>query len=244
MTRATLHNEDEIARKDLRIGDTVTVQRAGDVIPQVLGVLPEQRPAGAQPYVFPTHCPVCGSVAARPGRRGGAALHRRLVCPAQAVERLIHFCSRLAFDIEGLGERTLRAFYAEGLVRSPVDIFLLPGRAAELAARPGAGTVSARNLIRSIEARRRIPLARFLFALGIRRIGERNALLPRPALRHVRRVARRDGGGRRGGLGGTRGARQHPRHRRGDRRRTRRLLRRGAQPRGGGRARGDAADRA
>jgi DNA ligase (NAD+) len=177
VTRATLHNEDEIARKDVRIGDTVIVQRAGDVIPQILGHVPERRPPGAVPYVFPDHCPACGSAAVRPPGEVVRRCTGGLVCPAQAEERLIHFVSRAAFDIEGLGEKTVREFMQAGLLRGPADIFALPAHETEIAARDGWGEVSARNLVRAIEARRRIPLARFIYALGIRRIGEANARL-------------------------------------------------------------------
>ena len=177
VTRATLHNEDEIARRDIRIGDTVRLQRAGDVIPQVLGVVAEQRPAGAVPYVFPDHCPACGSLAPRPAGEVVRRCTGGLICPAQAIERLVHFVSRAAFDIEGLGEKTLIEFSAAGLVRAPPDIFRLDAHEAAIAARDGWGDVSARNLLRGIEARRRIALARFIFALGIRRIGSTNAKL-------------------------------------------------------------------
>jgi DNA ligase (NAD+) len=174
---ATLHNEDEIARKDIRIGDTVIVQRAGDVIPQVVGVVAEKRPPGTAPFAFPDHCPVCGSLALRPPGEAVRRCTGGLSCAAQVEERLIHFVSRPAFDIEGLGEKTIREFHAEGLVRGPADIFRLPEREAEIAAREGWGEVSARNLCAAIAARRRIPLARFIYALGIRRIGEANARL-------------------------------------------------------------------
>jgi DNA ligase (NAD+) len=174
---ATLHNEDEIARKDIRIGDTVVLQRAGDVIPQIVSVVAERRPKGAKPYVFPEICPVCGSHAVRPP---GEAIRRctgGLICEAQRVERLIHFVSRPAFDIDGLGEKTIREFYEEGWLHSPADLFRLPQREDQIASRDGWGKVSARNLARAIEARRHIPLDRFVYALGIRRIGESNARL-------------------------------------------------------------------
>jgi DNA ligase (NAD+) len=177
VTRATLHNEDEVARKDVRIGDTVVVQRAGDVIPQIVGVVAEKRPPGAVPFAFPEHCPVCGSLALRPPGEVVRRCTGGLTCPAQTEERLIHFVSRPAFDIDGLGEKTIREFHAEGLVRGPADIFRLPAHEAEIAEREGWGEVSARNLARAIEARRRIALARFIYALGIRRIGEANARL-------------------------------------------------------------------
>ncbi len=177
VSRATLHNEDEIARKDIRVGDTVVIQRAGDVIPQILSVVLEHRPKHSKPYEFPATCPVCGSHAVR---APGEAVRRctgGLICPAQRVERLIHFVSRPAFDIDGLGEKTIAEFYAEGWLSSPADLFRLPAREAEIAGRDGWGAVSARNLARAIVARRHISLARFIYALGIRRIGERNAQL-------------------------------------------------------------------
>ena len=174
---ATLHNEDEIARKDIRIGDTVVLQRAGDVIPQIVSVVTERRPKGAKPYVFPEVCPVCGSHAMRPPGEAVRRCTGGLICEAQRVERLIHFVSRPAFDIDGLGEKTIREFYEEGWLHSPADLFRLPAREAEIAEREGWGKVSARNLARAIEARRRIPLERFIYALGIRRIGVSNARL-------------------------------------------------------------------
>ena len=186
VARASLHNEDEIARKDIRVGDTVVVQRAGDVIPQILGVVPERRPPGALPFVFPTHCPVCGSHAARPPGEVVRRCMGGLTCRAQVQERLRHFTSRLAFDIEGLGDKTIAEFIEAGLLRGPADIFRLPAHRAEIAARPGWGEASAANLMAAIEARRRVPLARFIYALGIRRIGESNARL---LARHYTRFA-------------------------------------------------------
>jgi len=177
VTRATLHNEDEIARKDIRIGDTVVLQRAGDVIPQIVSVVAERRPDGAAPWEAPTHCPVCQSLAVRPPGEVVRRCTGGLTCAAQTEERLVHFVSRPAFDIDGLGEKTIREFHAEGLVRGPADIFRLPQHEAAIAAREGWGELSARNLVRAIAARRRIPLARFIYALGIRRIGAQNARL-------------------------------------------------------------------
>jgi DNA ligase (NAD+) len=178
---ATLHNEDEIARKDVRIGDTVMIQRAGDVIPQVLGVVLEKRPKNSKPYKFPETCPVCGSHAVR---EEGEAVRRctgGLICPAQQVERLRHFVSRDAFDIEGLGEKQVQAFFAEGLIREPADIFTLQKRnaraAKKLEEREGYGETSVRNLFAAIEARRKIPLNKLIYALGIRHVGEGNAKL-------------------------------------------------------------------
>ena len=174
---ASLHNEDEIARKDVRIGDTVVLQRAGDVIPQIVSVVLERRPKDSKPYVYPDKCPVCGSHAVRPPGEVVRRCTGGLICGAQRVERLIHFVSRPAFDIDGLGEKTIQEFYDEGWLHSPADLFNLPQREAEIAEREGWGKVSARNLSRAIEARRHIPLERFIYALGIRRIGEANARL-------------------------------------------------------------------
>ena len=185
VSNATLHNEDEIARKDLRIGDWVTVQRAGDVIPQVLGPVLERRPADARAYVFPHICPACGSSALRETdeRTGETDVVRRctggLVCPAQAVERLKHFCSRLAFDIEGLGDKQIELFFAEGLIKTPADIFTLEARdrasLKKLKDRDGFGDTSIKNLFAAIAARKTLVLNRFLFALGIRHVGETNS---------------------------------------------------------------------
>jgi DNA ligase (NAD+) len=177
VTRATLHNEDEIARRDVRIGDTVVLQRAGDVIPQIVSVVLEQRPEGTAPYAPLTHCPACGSLAVRPPGEVVRRCTGGLICPAQTVERLIHFCARRAFDIEGMGEKTVVEFHADGLIAGPADIFRLKTHEAEIAKREGWGELSARNLIRAIEQRRTVPLARFIFALGIRRIGETNGKL-------------------------------------------------------------------
>ena len=177
VTRATLHNEDEIGRKDVRIGDTVVLQRAGDVIPQIVAAVADRRPEGAVPFVFPDRCPVCGSAAIRPAgevvRRCTGGLH----CEAQRIERLVHVVSRPAFDIEGLGEKTIVAFHADGLIGEPADIFRLPAHEAAIASREGWGATSARNLVAAIEDRRRIAFGRFIYALGIRRIGETNAKL-------------------------------------------------------------------
>jgi DNA ligase (NAD+) len=174
---ATLHNEDEIKRRDVRIGDTVTLQRAGDVIPQVLGVLLDRRPKDAAPYAFPDHCPVCGSLAVRVAGEVVRRCTGGLICAAQRVERLIHFVSRPAFDIDGLGEKTIQEFYHEDWLHGPADLFKIPRREQEIATREGWGKLSASNLSRAIEARRRISLERFIYALGIRRIGSMNARL-------------------------------------------------------------------
>jgi DNA ligase (NAD+) len=177
VTHASLHNEDEIARKDVRIGDTVILQRAGDVIPQILGVVPEKRPAEAQPFAFPTTCPACGSHAVRPAGEVVRRCTGGLICPAQTVERLIHFTRRNAMDIEGLGEENVQALYDAGLVKSPADIFRLREHEATMRGWEGWGARKISNLLTAIEARRSVPLERFIFALGIRRIGEANAKL-------------------------------------------------------------------
>ncbi|MGB0085353.1 MAG: NAD-dependent DNA ligase LigA [Rhodomicrobiaceae bacterium] len=184
---ATLHNEDEIARKDIRVGDWVIVQRAGDVIPQILGFIPEKRLADAVPYVFPTRCPVCNSHAVRElnEKTGKLDAVRRctggLICAAQIVERLKHFVSRNAFDIEGLGAKQVEAFYNEGRIKQPADIFRLEERDGRdfppLAEKDGWGEKSAGNLFKAIEDRRKIGLDRFIYALGIRHVGEVTAKL-------------------------------------------------------------------
>lgn len=177
VARATLHNEDEIARKDIRVGDTVVLQRAGDVIPQIVSVVTDLRPKGSTPYVFPDICPACGSHAIRPPGEVVKRCTGGLICPAQRVERLIHFVSRPAFDIDGLGEKTIQEFYNEGWLHGPADLFKLPEREAEIAIREGWGKLSAANLSRAIRTRQTVPLERFIFALGIRRIGSTNAKL-------------------------------------------------------------------
>jgi DNA ligase (NAD+) len=186
VSNATLHNEDEIARKDVRIGDMVVVQRAGDVIPQIVETLIDKRPAEGLPkYEFPHACPRCGSAALREidEKTGEADVVRRctggLACPAQAVERLKHFCSRNAMDIEGLGDKQIEQFFEAGLIKNAADIFTLEARDREsltkIKNREGFGETSVRNLFAAIEARRVIPVNRFLYALGIRHIGETNA---------------------------------------------------------------------
>ena len=185
VSNATLHNEDEIARKDIRVGDTVTVQRAGDVIPQILGPILDKRPEDSKPYVFPEICPVCGSAAVREidPKTGTADVVRRctggLVCTAQVVERLKHFASRNAFDIEGFGDKLIEQFFHDGLIKSPADIFTLEERERRgllrLTEREGFGELSVRNLFNAIEVRRTLPLNRFIYGLGIRHVGETNA---------------------------------------------------------------------
>ncbi|MDX1542142.1 MAG: NAD-dependent DNA ligase LigA, partial [Geminicoccaceae bacterium] len=180
VTRATLHNQDYIEGKDIRIGDAVVLQRAGDVIPQVVEVVQEQRPDDAVPFAFPSHCPVCGSLAVRPEGEAVRRCTGGLICPAQITERLRHFVSRDAFDIEGLGRKQVPQLLEAGLVKTPADLFRLaaaPDARARLAGLPGWGTKKADNLFRAIEARRRVPLDRFIPALGIRVVGEVNARL-------------------------------------------------------------------
>src|SRR6056297_2805874 len=187
VSNATLHNEDYIAGrdakgneirggKDIRVGDWVQVYRAGDVIPKVADVDLSKRTEGAEPYVFPQTCPECGSDAIR---EEGDAVRRctgGLICPAQAVEKLKHFVSRAAFDIEGLGAKQVEAFYTDGWIIEPADIFELRARYGsgmqQLKNREGWGDKSAANLFDAIDEKRRIPLARLILALGIRHVGE------------------------------------------------------------------------
>lgn len=194
VVNATLHNEDYIkgigndgqpirGGRDIRVGDTVLIQRAGDVIPQILDIVPEKRPADSMPYEFPQVCPACGSHAVR---EEGEAVRRctgGLICPAQAVERLRHFVSRNAMDIEGLGEKQIEFFYnaedAALQIRTPADIFTLKARQQKSLTKleniEGFGAVSVKKLFDAIDARRAVETSRFLFALGIRHIGETNA---------------------------------------------------------------------
>jgi len=188
VSNATLHNEDYIAGrdakgneirggKDIRVGDWVQVYRAGDVIPKVADVDLSKRTEGAEPYVFPQTCPECGSDAIR---EEGDAVRRctgGLICPAQAVEKLKHFVSRAAFDIEGLGSKQVEQFYLDGWIKEPADIFTLkarygPGCLSQLKNREGWGEKSAEKLFEAIDARREIALGRVIFALGIRHVGE------------------------------------------------------------------------
>ncbi len=183
---ATLHNADEIARKDIRVGDTVIIQRAGDVIPQVVEVVLDARPSPEPPpFAFPDTCPCpLQTPVTRETTSGGVGTVVRrctgeMACPFQRLEHLKLFVSRKAFDIEGLGERQLAAFYDDGLVREPADIFRLARNEAVLQvmqAREGYGETSIRNLVAAIEARRTIALARFIFALGVRHVGETTAV--------------------------------------------------------------------
>ena len=183
VSNATLHNEDEIERLDVRVGDTVTIQRAGDVIPQVLGVLLENRRKDSKPYKFPKHCPCPLRTAvvreAIAGGEEGARSHctGEFACPHQKIEHLKHFVSRRAFDIEGLGEKQITLFFEQGWIKEPADIFTLAARNSKikLEEQEGFGELSVRNLFDAIEARREISLERFIYALGMRHVGETTA---------------------------------------------------------------------
>ena len=193
VSNATLHNADEIARKDVRVGDMVVIQRAGDVIPQIVRVLEAERSADSQPFVFPTNCPACDAPARRETRDDGEAdavtrCSGGLSCPAQARERLKHFVSRAALDIEGLGQKQIDDYWQLGLIRSLPDIFTLRQRFADnppeiwqytSGSKDKIGTLkdSARKLLDAIDARKTADLDRYIFALGIRHIGETSGRL-------------------------------------------------------------------
>lgn len=184
VSNATLHNEAEIARKDIRIGDTVEIQRAGDVIPQVLRVLDPEREGRAAPHEYPKNCPVCEADAIREvNEKGKEDVVRRcvngLACPAQAVESLKHFVSRRAYDIDGMGVKQIESFFEKGLVTEPAHIFTLEARNKEIKLETweGWGETSAQNLFAAINARSAVPFSRFLYALGIRHVGQGNAQL-------------------------------------------------------------------
>jgi DNA ligase (NAD+) len=173
VTNATLHNEDEVRRKDVRIGDTVIVRRAGDVIPEVVSVVPEKRPILAAEFVMPKVCPVCGSAIEKPEDEAIARCTGGLFCPAQRKQALLHFASRRAMDIEGLGEKLVDQLIDNSIVKTPADLYKLGllalanlGRMAEK---------SASNLLAAVEKSRQTTLARFIFALGIRNVGEATA---------------------------------------------------------------------
>jgi len=181
VSRATLHNADELVRKDVRVGDWVVVQRAGDVIPQVVEVVLSKRDPQSQVYAFPHTCPVCGSHAVRKEGEVAFKCTGGLICGAQSALRLRHFVSRHAFDIEGLGDKHIHAFFDEGLIRSPADLFTLEARDREsltpLRNREGWGKQSAQNLFDAITKRKIIPLHRFIYALGIPQVGQATAKL-------------------------------------------------------------------
>lgn len=188
VSHATLHNEDEIKRKDIRIGDMVVVQRAGDVIPQIIDVLHDKRPIDSVEFQFPTICPECGAHAIREDDEAVRRCTGGLSCPAQAVERLKHFVSREAFNIEGLGDKVLEAFYQENIIKTPYDIFTLEERnkpvdlfssapSLELEKRDGWGDKSVKNLFEAIRKSKKISLQKFIYALGIRQVGTATAYL-------------------------------------------------------------------
>jgi len=184
VSHATLHNEDEIKRKDIRIGDSVIIQRAGDVIPQVVEVIKDKRPQSAPEFVFPTICPCCGAHAIKEEDEAVRRCTGGLSCPAQAVERIKHFVSKDAFDIEGLGEKIIEDFYNENILHTPDEIFTLEernddgdlfshqsGSALHLESREGWGKKSVEKLFAAINRKKTISLDRFIYALGIRQIG-------------------------------------------------------------------------
>ncbi len=189
VSHATLHNEDEIKRKDIRIGDSVIIQRAGDVIPQVVRVLTDKRPADSKEFIFPDKCPVCGAHAIREEDEAVRRCTGGLSCPAQAKERIIHFVSREGFDIAGLGSSIIEDFYNEGILHNPADIFTLEERndgslfahqkssVLHLEQREGWGKKSVENLFKAINAKRTISMPRFIYALGIRQVGTATARL-------------------------------------------------------------------
>ena len=173
VSNATLHNEDEIRRKDVHIGDTVIVRRAGDVIPEVVGVLPERRPAGAKPFVMPTACPVCGSKVVREEGEAAARCTGGLFCAAQRKQAILHFAGRRAMDIEGLGDKLVDQLIDENIIHSLPDLYRLD--VATLAALERMAEKSARNIVEALEKSKHTTLNRFLFALGIRNVGESTA---------------------------------------------------------------------
>ena len=173
VSNATLHNEDEIRRKDIRVGDSVIVRRAGDVIPEIVGSIAERRPAGAPEFTMPSACPVCGSAAFREEGEKVARCSGGLYCPAQRKQALLHFAGRRALDIEGLGDRLVEQLVDAGLVHTPADLFRLDAKT--LGELDRMGGKSAANLIASLDQARKTSLARFIFALGIRHVGESTA---------------------------------------------------------------------
>lgn len=177
VSNATLHNEDEITRKDIRIGDHVVLQRAGDVIPQIIEVVEDKRAADSQPFVFPDTCPVCGHPADRPEGEAVRRCTGGFSCEAQQREKLKHFVSRQALDIDGLGTRQLDLFYDLGWIKRPADIFRLADRQQDIAALDRMGEKSAANLIAAVTQRKTPELERVIFGLGIRQIGQATAKL-------------------------------------------------------------------
>jgi DNA ligase (NAD+) len=173
VSNATLHNMDEVLRKDVRVGDTVFVRRAGDVIPEVVRILPERRPAGTEAILLPSHCPVCGSEVIKPEGEAVARCSGGLYCAAQRKEAIKHFASRRAMDIEGLGDKLVEQLVDCGMIHDPADLFAL--QREQLAGLERMAEKSAQNLIDALETSKRTTLGRFLFALGIREVGEATA---------------------------------------------------------------------
>ena len=177
VSNASLHNEDEIRRKDIRIGDTVVIQRAGDVIPQVVEVVSHKRSQQSETYKFPISCPSCGRKSIRVEGEAAWRCIAGLACKDQAIERLKHFVSRNAFDIDGLGERQIQLFWDEGLISSPADIFRLRDRRKDLEKKEGLGKRSVENILNAIEKSRTIKLERLIYGFGIPQIGQATARL-------------------------------------------------------------------
>jgi len=173
VTNATLHNADEIERKDVRIGDTVIVRRAGDVIPEVVSVIPEKRPVDSQVFIMPVHCPVCGAKAVRLPDEAASRCTGGLFCPAQRKQAILHFASRRALDIEGLGDKLVEQMVDNAIVRTPADLYKLGITA--LANLERMADKSANNILQAIEKSKHTTLARFIYALGIRNVGETTA---------------------------------------------------------------------
>jgi DNA ligase (NAD+) len=173
VTNATLHNEDEVRRKDVRIGDTVVVRRAGDVIPEVVEVVLSERPADAREFVMPKRCPACDSAVVRGADEAVSRCSGGLYCPAQRKQAILHFASRRALDIDGLGEKIVDQLVEAEQVRTPADLYRL--HASSLAQLERMGEKSARNLVAAIEQSQQTTLARFVYALGIRNVGETTA---------------------------------------------------------------------
>ena len=183
VTNATLHNADEVARKDVRVGDTVFVRRAGDVIPEIVKTVPDARPAESQPFAMPTHCPDCGSEIIRPEGEAVARCSGGLHCRAQRAQALIHFASRKALDIQGLGDKLIEQLVRDDRLHSPADLFAL--KLEDWAALPRMAEKSAQNILAALEAAKSTTLARFIYALGIREVGNVSAEL---LARHYREL--------------------------------------------------------
>jgi len=175
VSKATLHNMDEVHRKDIHVGDTVVVRRAGDVIPEVVCVVPELRPSDARAVCLPPRCPECGAVVIRQAGEAAARCTGGLYCPAQLKEAVKHFASRRAMDIDGLGDKLIEQLVARGLVHRVDDLYHL--RREQVESLDRMGEKSADNLLRAIKASKRTTLARFLYALGIREVGEATAVI-------------------------------------------------------------------